>query len=147
MSFQRSEMSLLVKKLSTNARMPIRGSDHAAGYDLFSAYDYEIGPMNRALIKTDISIKIPDGCYGRIASRSSLAWKHFVDVGAGVIDPDFRGNVMVLLMNSGPESYRVSKGDRIAQLIFEKIHLPKLVEISELNETSRGPKGFGSSGK
>uniref|UniRef100_A0A2K6SRV1 Deoxyuridine 5'-triphosphate nucleotidohydrolase n=1 Tax=Saimiri boliviensis boliviensis TaxID=39432 RepID=A0A2K6SRV1_SAIBB len=78
-----------------------RLSEHATaptGYDLYSAYDYTIPPMEKALVKTDIQIALPSGCYGRVAPRSGLAEKHFIDVGAGVIDEDYRGNVGVALI-------------------------------------------------
>uniref|UniRef100_A0A2K5CRL1 Deoxyuridine 5'-triphosphate nucleotidohydrolase n=1 Tax=Aotus nancymaae TaxID=37293 RepID=A0A2K5CRL1_AOTNA len=86
-------MQLRFARLSEHATAPMRGSTWAAGYDLYSAYDYTIPPMEKALVKTDIQIVLPCGCYGRVASRSGLAAKHFIDVGAGVIDEDCRGNV------------------------------------------------------
>nr|XP_060611885.1 deoxyuridine 5'-triphosphate nucleotidohydrolase, mitochondrial [Anolis sagrei ordinatus] len=92
-------------KLSENALAPSRGSSKAAGYDLYSAYDYEIPASGKAIVKTDIQIALPAGCYGRVAPRSGLAAKHFIDVGAGVIDEDYRGNVGVVLFNFGKESY------------------------------------------
>src|SRR6185312_11404257 len=96
--------SLLVKKLSEHAKLPVRGSFHAAGYDLFSAHDTKIAPHGKALIQTDISMAIPSGYYGRIAARSSLGNKH-IDVGAGVIDEDYRGPVGVLLYNHSNETF------------------------------------------
>lgn len=93
--------SLQVMRLSTSPdlKLPKRCSDDAAGYDLFSPEDCVIEPKGKALIKTNLSIRVPDGCYGRIAPRSSLAWKHHIDVGAGVIDRDYRGDVGVILFN------------------------------------------------
>lgn len=79
-----------------------------------------ISPRGKALISTGISVQIPIGNYGRIAPRSGLAVKHFIDVGAGVVDADYRGEVRVLLFNFGEEEFKVSQGDRIAQLIIEK---------------------------
>ncbi|NXW45421.1 DUT protein, partial [Nyctiprogne leucopyga] len=92
-------------KLSENACAPSRGSARAAGYDLYSAYDCVIPPMEKAVVKTDIQIALPSGCYGRVAPRSGLAAKHFIDVGAGVIDEDYRGNVGVVLFNFGKETF------------------------------------------
>ena len=86
------------------------------------------------------------GCYGRIAPRSGLAHKNFIDVGAGVIDSDYRGNVGVILFNFGEQDFEVKKGDRIAQLICEKIEYPDLIEEEELAESERGDGGFGSTG-
>ncbi|NXK03576.1 DUT protein, partial [Herpetotheres cachinnans] len=134
-------------KLSENACAPSRGSARAAGYDLYSAYDCVIPPMEKAVVKTDIQIALPSGCYGRIAPRSGLAAKHFIDVGAGVIDEDYRGNVGVVLFNFGKETFEVKKGDRIAQLICERIFYPELEEVQALDDTERGEGGFGSTGK
>ncbi|KAM6308821.1 deoxyuridine 5'-triphosphate nucleotidohydrolase, mitochondrial [Aegotheles albertisi] len=134
-------------KLSENAFAPSKGSARAAGYDLYSAYDCVIPPMEKAVVKTDIQIALPSGCYGRVAPRSGLAAKHFIDVGAGVIDEDYRGNVGVVLFNFGKETFEVKKGDRIAQLICERICYPELEEVQALDDTERGEGGFGSTGK
>ncbi|XP_068266641.1 deoxyuridine 5'-triphosphate nucleotidohydrolase, mitochondrial isoform X1 [Nyctibius grandis] len=115
--------------------------------DFISAYDCVIPPMEKAVVKTDIQIALPSGCYGRVAPRSGLAAKHFIDVGAGVIDEDYRGNVGVVLFNFGKETFEVKKGDRIAQLICERIYYPELEEVQALDDTERGEGGFGSTGK
>ncbi|XP_015231101.1 deoxyuridine 5'-triphosphate nucleotidohydrolase, mitochondrial isoform X2 [Cyprinodon tularosa] len=138
---------LRFSKLSEHATAPTRGSAKAAGYDLYSAYDYSIGPLDKAIVKTDIQIAVPHGHYGRVAPRSGLAAKHFIDVGAGVVDEDYRGNVGVVLFNFGKETFEVKKGDRIAQLVCEKICYPALVEEETLEETDRGAGGFGSTGR
>lgn len=83
---------------------------------------------------------------GRVAPRSGLASKHFIDTGAGVIDADYRGHVKVLLFNHGEVDYEVQEGDRIAQLIVERIYTPEVVEVAELEESVRGAGGFGSTG-
>ncbi|XP_008068153.2 deoxyuridine 5'-triphosphate nucleotidohydrolase, mitochondrial isoform X1 [Carlito syrichta] len=140
-------MQLRFARLSEHASAPTRGSARAAGYDLYSAYDYTIPPMEKALVKTDIQIALPSGCYGRVAPRSGLAAKHFIDVGAGVIDEDYRGNVGVVLFNFGKEEFEVKKGDRIAQLICERIFYPEIEEVQVLDDTERGAGGFGSTGK
>ncbi|MEE6503113.1 hypothetical protein FKM82_004740 [Ascaphus truei] len=134
-------------KLSDNAFTPTRGSAKAAGYDLYSAYDYVVPAMDKAVVKTDIQIAIPHGCYGRVAPRSGLAAKHFIDVGAGVVDEDYRGNVGVVLFNFGKEAFEVKKGDRVAQLICERILYPELEELKDLEDTERGAGGFGSTGQ
>ncbi|XP_041799362.1 deoxyuridine 5'-triphosphate nucleotidohydrolase, mitochondrial isoform X2 [Chelmon rostratus] len=134
-------------KLSENATTPTRGSAKAAGYDLYSAYDYCIGPLDKAIVKTDIQIAVPHGCYGRVAPRSGLAAKNFIDVGAGVVDEDYRGNVGVVLFNFSKETFEVKKGDRVAQLVCEKICYPDLEEQKTLDETERGAGGFGSTGR
>lgn len=112
-----------------------------------SAYDYTVKGKGKELVKTDLQILIPDGCYGRIAPRSGLAVKNFIDVGAGVVDSDYRGNVGVVLFNFGDEDFQIRRGDRVAQLICEKIEYPELEEEKEnLSNTERGANGFGSTG-
>ena len=100
-----SKLALRVKKLSEHATIPVRASARAAGYDLFAAYDTSIDAHGKALVKTDISLAIPNGHYGRIAPRSSLAWKNHIDVGAGVIDEDYRGPLGVVLFNHANEPF------------------------------------------
>eukprot|EP00039_Didymoeca_costata_P019868 m.339217 g.339217 ORF g.339217 m.339217 type:complete len:153 (-) comp18712_c0_seq1:154-612(-) len=141
------ENKLRVKKLSENAYLPERGSTAAAGYDLRSAHDDVIPAQGKTIAKTDLAIAIPEGHYGRVAPRSGLAAKHFIDTGAGVIDADYRGNVGVVLFNHAKTDYKISKGDKVAQLILEKISTPDIVEVEELDETERGAGGFGSTGK
>lgn len=119
---------------------------HAAGYDLFSASDALIPSKGKAIVPTDISISIPSGTYARIAPRSGLAAKHFIDVGAGVIDFDYRGPLGIVLFNFGDADFPVKQGDRIAQLILERIVTPDVVEVESLTETERGDGGFGSTG-
>ncbi|XP_076322708.1 deoxyuridine triphosphatase [Tachypleus tridentatus] len=143
----KAKMILKFSKLSSNAQTPTKGSAHAAGFDLYSAYEYLIPPASKAVVMTDIQIAVPEGCYGRIAPRSGLAAKYFIDVGAGVIDYDYRGNVGVVLFNFGDKEFKVNKGDRIAQLICEKIIYPDLKELQTLGDTERGDGGFGSSGR
>lgn len=100
----------------------------------------------RALVKTDLSMALPDGCYGRIAPRSGLAWHHGIHVGAGVIDADYRGNVGVLLFNLSDADVVVHVGDRVAQLVLECIRTPPVEEVAALDATPRGEDGFGSTG-
>ena len=137
---------LKVKKLTEFGYIPSRSTDSSVGFDLYSAYDYIIKPGEQRLCKTDIAICLPEGCYGRIASRSGISSKNNVHVGAGVIDPDYRGNVGILLFNLGKEPFVITNGDRIAQLICEKVLIPSVEEVNELELTSRNDKGFGSSG-
>ncbi|KAG7189126.1 hypothetical protein KM043_008694 [Ampulex compressa] len=125
----------------------MRGSNKAAGYDLKSAYEYVVPAQGKQLVATDLQVEVPTGTYGRIAPRSGLAWKNHIDVGAGVIDADYRGNVKVVLFNHSNEDFKVSPGDRVAQLICEKISYPELQEVDNLNDTDRGEGGFGSTGQ
>ena len=136
---------LKFKRLTDHAFVPTKGSEMAAGYDLKSAYDVIVPAEGKALVKTDLQIQLPSHCYGRVAPRSGLAWKIFINVGAGVID-DYRGNVGVVLFNHAKTDLNVAKGDRIAQLICERIVYPALEETGEFEQTARGERGFGSSG-
>ncbi|KAH6997822.1 dUTPase-like protein [Ilyonectria robusta] len=137
---------LQIKKLSEKGRLPTRGSAFAAGYDIYAARDTTIPARGKALVDTDISMAIPEGTYGRIAPRSGLASKNFIDTGAGVIDADYRGQVKVLLFNHAEADFEIKEGDRIAQLILERIYTPEVVEVQELAESVRGAGGFGSTG-
>merc|ERR1711973_899918 len=98
--------------IKENALIPTKGSKTAAGYDLYSAYDYVIPAQGKVIAKTDISIRVPDGTYGRVAPRSGLAAKSHLDVGAGVIDQDYTGNVGVVLFNHAQTDFEIKKGDR-----------------------------------
>ena len=118
---------LKVKILKADAQIPLRASNGSVGYDLYACDDIVILPMNKALVSTGLAVEIPEGCYGRIAPRSGLSAKKFIDVGAGVIDRDYRQEVKVLLFNFGVEVYFVKKGDRIAQLILERIETPDVI--------------------
>ncbi|YP_068089.1 E4 ORFA [Tree shrew adenovirus 1] len=145
--------TLYFVRLSPHAYAPERGSALAAGFDLRAPREVLIPPHSRMLIFTDLQLVIPEGCYGRIAPRSGLALHHSLDIAAGVIDRDYRGNVGVVLVNNGVLPYFVKAGDRIAQLICEKIHYPCLTELTSLaalgladDPTERGAQGFGSTG-
>ena len=141
-------MSVLrVKRLSENAVLPVRGSGLAAGYDLASAEDVVVPARGKAIAKTDLAMAIPLGHYGRIAPRSGFSWKKHTDIGAGVIDADYRGNVGVVIFNHSDEDISVSQGDRVAQLIIEQISTPVVEDVGgELDDTDRGEGGFGSTG-
>jgi len=100
----------------------------------------------KVLVDTDISIAVPVNTYGRVAPRSGLASKHSIDIGAGVIDADYRGPVKVLLFNLSDNDFKVAVGERVAQLIVERIYTPDVVVVEQLEETVRGAGGFGSTG-
>lgn len=137
---------LRVMMLSDKATKPTRGSSKAAGYDLSSAEDIVIPARGRGVVKTDLSIAIPEGTYARIAPRSGLAVKKGIDTGAGVIDEDYRGPVGVVLFNNSDDEFPVKQGDRIAQMILERILTPDVECVDSLDETARGANGYGSTG-
>jgi dUTP pyrophosphatase len=147
-----------IKKLIPSAKVPTRGSAGAVGYDLYSSEALEIAPGERALVGTGISMRPPLAAgpisassglamsvYGRVAPRSGLAVKKGIHVGAGVVDPDYTGEVKVLIFNNGKEPFCIEVHDRIAQLVLEccMVANPQLVE-EDLETTDRGTGGFGS---
>lgn len=124
--------------------MPEGATDGSAGLDLFSAQPCTIQPGQIKLIKTDIVITCPNGTYGRISPRSGLTIKQHIDVRAGVIDADYTGNIMVALHNIGTQQQELPSESKIAQLIIEKITQVEVAETQQLNNTTRGENGFGS---
>jgi len=137
---------LRAKKLVPEASLPIRGSAHAAGFDLAAAQTVSVPARGKAIVKTGLSVAIPEGTYARLAPRSGLAAKKMIHVGAGVVDADYRGEVGVVLFNHGPEAFEVAIGDRVAQLILEKNDMLSCEEVDSLENTARGAGGFGSTG-
>lgn len=144
-----SSSSLFIEKISPDAVTPSRGSAGAAGYDLHSYLDYTIEPGCRKLISTQIKVQLPSGTYGRIAPRSGLSVKHGINVGAGVVDKDFSGEVFVLLFNNSDTAYNIKKNDRVAQLILEKHVIADVFVVDKIKPfagSNRGANGFGSTG-
>lgn len=121
MSFEPPPPALQIKRLSPSAKLPTRGSEYAAGYDLYASKEAVVPARGKVLVDTDISIAVPAGTYGRVAPRSGLASKFSIDVGAGVIDADYRGPVKVLLFNLSDVDFEVKVGERVAQLIVERV--------------------------
>ena len=135
-----------IKLLTDKAIVPSRGSKYAAGYDLYSVESYELKVGERKAFKTDVSMAIPHGYYGRIAPRSGLALKKGIDVLGGVIDEDYRGELLVILLNLGQENVQINAGDKIAQIIFEFYSTFTMEEVKgDLDQTDRNSNGFGSS--
>jgi dUTP pyrophosphatase len=134
--------------LHPEAKAPRRGNDGDAGMDLASVVEVEIPPHGQATVSTGIALQIPMDCYARVAPRSGLAAKHGISVGAGVVDSTYRGEIKVILFNHSDTPFQVNMGDRIAQIIFEKIYTPTLevVDPLDLQDTTRGADGFGSTG-
>lgn len=132
-----------------NAIVPKRAKEGDAGYDLSSVEDVVIAPHSQAMVDTGLIFDIPSDCYARVAPRSGLAAKNSIDVLAGVVDSGYRSVVKVILYNHSEKEFVVKVGDRIAQVIFERIYTPSLVEVphvSHLSNSERGEGGFGSSG-
>jgi dUTP pyrophosphatase len=143
----RQLLEINIKKLSENATIPTQGTKFAAGYDLYAAEDSAVVCGTRKLIKTNISMEITPGYYGRIAPRSGLAYKSGIDVLAGVIDSDYRGDIGVILYNTDKNiDFEIKKGDRIAQIIFEACYSATLNTVENLDNTLRQAGGYGSTG-
>ena len=136
--------SLSFKRLDPKALLPTRGSPSAAGLDLYSIEAVSLQPKERRLIRTGLAVDIPEAYYGRLAPRSGLATQKGIDVLAGVIDADYRGEIGCLLYNAGDEIVELPAQTKICQLIIEKIITPDAVWVDSLAETSRGSGGFGS---
>ena len=136
---------LEIKRFHTDAIVPTRGSAGAAGHDLYSVEEVVIPPNSLELVSTGIGVRLPMNCYFRIAPRSGLSLKG-IDILAGVVDADWRGECKVVMFNHNDKEYRVSKGDRIAQGILERIIVPRVVEVDDFEDTKRGANGFGSTG-
>ena len=135
---------LRFKQLDSRAVLPKRGSALSAGLDICAIEDVEIQPKQRALARTGFAVAIPPGFYGRVAPRSGLAVKQGLDVLAGVIDSDYRGEVCCILYNTGDEPIHLPAGSKICQLILEQIVTPEATWVNDLDATARGAGGFGS---
>ena len=136
-----------VKLLTEDSKAPTRNTPTDAGLDLYSSETALIRGREWKAISVGISISIPDGFYARIAPRSGLAYKHGLDVFAGVVDSGYRGEIKVILYNAGKKDYLINIGDKIAQLIIEKCYNWEPEISSDLENSKRGENGFGSSGK
>ena len=143
---QSGQHVLRVRRLTPEARIPRRVTQGSVGYDLASACACTVPPFGKACIQTDIAVAVPPGTYARVAPRSGMALKSHIAVGAGVIDQDYRGGIGVVLFNHSDQPFEVAPGDRVAQLILERISLPVVQEVEHFAETLRDGKGFGSSG-
>jgi dUTP pyrophosphatase len=148
-----NDATIKVKKLTSTATIPTKSRKTDAGYDLYADEDIALYPEDTKLISTGIAFAIPDGYAGLIWDRSGLGTKG-VHRHAGVVDSSYRGEVKVALYNARPghvnftdNMYFISRGDRIAQILFQKVPHFDLVETEELDDTDRGSSGFGSSGR
>ena len=138
--------ALRVKRTHPDAELPTRGSPYAAGLDLYAIEEVVIEGKSGALVRTGLSLEIPEGLYGRIAPRSGLSFNTGLVVNAGVIDSDYRGEVKVLFHNFLDDEIKLKKGYKVAQLILEQIALLPVEEVEQLDDTVRGQGGFGSTG-
>lgn len=140
---------LLVKRLTATATLPKRAEEGSVGYDLHAdlggADEVVMLPGAQAMIGTGVAVAIPPGCYGRVAPRSGMAAKYGADVLAGVIDPSYRGEIkIILIVHTNPMT--ICHGDRVAQLVLERVETPAVEDVQSLDDTARGAGGFGSTG-
>ncbi|OGI22428.1 MAG: deoxyuridine 5'-triphosphate nucleotidohydrolase [Candidatus Moranbacteria bacterium RIFCSPHIGHO2_01_FULL_55_24] len=139
-------MELQVKKLDPEAKLPTRAHADDAGLDLYALEESILEPGARLAVRTGIALAIPKGFTGLVWDKSGLAAKAGIKTMGGVVDAGYRGEVQVIVVNIGPLPYTVEKGAKIAQLLVQKVELPEICEVSELDDTLRGEGGFGSTG-
>ena len=139
-------MKLPVKKTREDAKLPERAHHNDAGMDLFATEEQIISVGKRKVFGTGIAMAIPDGYVGLIWDKSGLAANHGLTALGGVIDAQYRGEIFVTLANLGDEDYTVTKGQKIAQILIQRVRLPLIEEVEELDETDRGEGKFGSTG-
>ena len=142
-------MELVIKRIDNELPLPSYAHDGDAGLDLYSAQDLDISPGQRVLVRTGIAVAIPDGFAGFVLPRSGLALKKGLSLvnAPGLIDSHYRGEIQVIAINLDPTvSIAVSRGDKIAQLVIERVEHCELREVESLDPTTRGEGGFGSTG-
>ena len=140
------------KRLRANPDLPLpaRSTPHAAGYDVRSAErEVRLVPGATRAVATGLSLELPEGVECQVRPRSGLALRHGLTIpnSPGTVDPDYRGELKVLLTNGGGRTVTIRRGDRIAQLVFARFEAPVVEEAAELSRTGRGARGFGSTGK
>lgn len=145
-------MTLVVRftRLESNPDLPLpeRATDYAAGYDVRSAEQVTLDPGEIRLVGTGIAMELPRGLECQVRPRSGLALRHGVTLpnSPGTIDPDYRGELRIIMQNLGPEPVTLNRGERVAQLVFARFEAPQVLEHHELTKTERGERGFGSTG-
>ena len=140
-------LKLKIKRLSEDAKLPNYHYEGDAALNLYSIENILLKPNEHIGIKTGIAAAVPEGHAGLIWDRSGLSMKHGIKTLGGVVDSGYRGEILVGVINMSKIDYQVQKGDKIAQMLIQKVGNVAVEEVSEFNETQRGEKGFGSSGK
>ena len=136
-----------MQRLDKELDLPVYAHEGDAAFDLRSAETVTIAPGDKHIIKTGLKMAIPQGYFGNIRDRSGLAAKQAAHALAGVVDSGYRGEVGVVMVNLGKEPIEINKNDRIAQMLIQKIETPNIKEVEDLDATTRGEGGFGSTGK
>lgn len=138
-------MKIKIKKLNSEAKLPRYAHKEDAGMDLFSIQDLILKPKHRAVVKTGISIELPKGYVSLVWDKSGIASKGIKTMG-GVIDSGYRGEYKIVLVNLSSENFEIKKGQKIAQVLIQKVENPKIEIVENLSESSRAEGGFGSTG-
>jgi dUTP pyrophosphatase len=146
-----TDLTVRFRRLETNPDLPLpaRATPHAAGYDVRAAEeDFSLAPGEIRAVATGLIMELPEGVECQVRPRSGLAARHGITLpnSPGTIDPDYRGELRVLMQNTGGDPVTIRRGDRIAQLVFARFEAPGVMEVGELSETERGGGGFGSTG-
>jgi len=141
-------ITIHVKRLDASVALPAYAREDDAGLDLHAAHDAQLAPTARALVGTGLAIAIPPGFVGLVLPRSGLALTRGVTVlnAPGLVDAGYRGELKVLLVNHGDQPVTVRRGERVAQLVIQRVERAELIEVSELPASERGAGGFGSTG-
>jgi dUTP pyrophosphatase len=140
-------MELHIKKLHPDAKLPTYAHPGDAGMDLYTYEDTHIPAHGRVLVPSGIAMAIPDGYVGLVWDKSGVSYKAGLKVIGGVADAGYRGQIFVGILNTTDEEYVFEKGDKVAQMLIQKVERPDIIEVNELDETSRGDRAFGSTGK
>ena len=139
-------MKIKIKKLKGNAVLPKMMRQGDAALDLYAVEDVKIKVDQRVVVATGIAMEIPKGYVGNVRDRGGLARNHGLHTLGGVVDSNYRGDILVVMINLSKEDYQIKEGDRIAQMMIHKIEIVDFEEVSELSESARGKDGFTSSG-
>lgn len=139
------------KRLSSNPDLPLpqRATPHASGFDVRSAEaDFELASREIRTVPTGFVMELPEDVECQVRPRSGLAARHGIMLpnSPGTIDPDYRGELRIILLNGGPDPVHIARGERIAQLVFSRFLVPEVIEVAEVADTERGEGGFGSTG-
>jgi dUTP pyrophosphatase len=140
-------MQIQIKKLHPDAKLSAFAHDTDAGMDLYTSVDIELQPGELVAVPTGIAFAIPAGHVGLIWDKSGVAIKRGLKTMGGVIDAGYRGEVFVGLINTGTEMQSFLTGEKVAQMLIQKIQRPEIIEVADLDDTSRGDGAFGSTGK
>ena len=140
-------MKVQIKRLRETAKIPAYAHADDAGMDLFAAEEITVAPRERVQVKTGIAVAVPEGCVGLIWDKSGISHKSGLKVMGGVIDAGYRGEILVGMVNLGEGAHTFNVGDKITQMLIQKVEHPELEVVEALDETKRGADGFGSTGK